>query len=571
MSYLKSDCDLPLVEATPGQLLDDSAAKWPDQEAYVFRHLGVRMKLAEVKQEADRLAAGLLSIGVRRGDVVAWVLTNRPEWVISFFAAAKIGAISLPIIGFYFLTFYKGMVGDILKKAKVKVLLIENSPTDEGLPETIPYLKEVFPDIVSATTAKSLRIEAVPSLTSIVVIGDKTSDNAFYNLGNIQSMGTHETARQRVQEAQSQTNCHDTIILLFTSGSTGAPKLVEQTTYAMVNTAEMVNRISGQDKRKVLLAPTDMTENLDSVLIPVLTGSQTVVFASANTWELADIISAILEERCEGTTFMYVKTLHDLVNDPTVKECDMSFLKDVQVGGNVISKTLQRQFAQVFPDADIINYYGTTEGWIVSMSRRSEMTKEQMERTVGRLMPHMETKVVNKAGQVVPLNQEGEIWVRGFSVFKGYRGDEEKTAKVKTHDGWHKTGDIGVLDEDGLLAITGRIKDMIIKNAENVHPACVEQVLLAHPKVQDVKVVGVPDPRYVEEICACIILKNGQMSDVEEMRKFSEENGLLADEINPGYFVFMDSFPKTSTGRKIDKRRIRAVAMERLGLKENTD
>ncbi|XP_066279737.1 medium-chain acyl-CoA ligase ACSF2, mitochondrial-like isoform X1 [Branchiostoma lanceolatum] len=539
MSYLKSDCDLPLVEATPGQLLDDSAAKWPDQEAYVFRHLGVRMKLAEVKQEADRLAAGLLSIGVRRGDVVAWVLTNRPEWIISFFAAAKIGAISLPIIGFYFLTFYKGMVVDILKKAKVKVLLIENSPTDEGLPETIPYLKEVFPDIMSATTAKSLRIEAVPSLTSIVVIGDKTSDNALYNHEDIQSMGTNETARQRVQEALSQTNCHDTIILLLTS--------------------------------KVLLAPTDMTENLDSVLIPVLTGSQTVVFASANTWELADIISAILEERCEGTTFMYVKTLHDLVNDPTVKECDMSFLKDVQVGGNVISKTLQRQFAQVFPDADIINYYGTTEGWIVSMSTRSEMTKEQMERTVGRLMPHLETKVVNKAGQVVPLNQEGEIWVRGFSVFKGYRGDEEKTAKVKTHDGWHKTGDIGVLDEDGMLAITGRITDMIIKNAENVHPACVEQVLLAHPKVQDVKVVGVPDPRYVEEICACIILKNGQMSDVEEMRKFSEENGLLADEINPGYFVFMDSFPKTSTGRKIDKRRIRAVAMERLGLKENTD
>ncbi|XP_066279738.1 medium-chain acyl-CoA ligase ACSF2, mitochondrial-like isoform X2 [Branchiostoma lanceolatum] len=514
MSYLKSDCDLPLVEATPGQLLDDSAAKWPDQEAYVFRHLGVRMKLAEVKQEADRLAAGLLSIGVRRGDVVAWVLTNRPEWIISFFAAAKIGAISLPIIGFYFLTFYKGMVVDILKKAKVKVLLIENSPTDEGLPETIPYLKEVFPDIMSATTAKSLRIEAVPSLTSIVVIGDKTSDNALYNHEDIQSMGTNETARQRVQEALSQTNCHDTIILLLTS--------------------------------KVLLAPTDMTENLDSVLIPVLTGSQTVVFASANTWELADIISAILEERCEGTTFMYVKTLHDLVNDPTVKECDMSFLKDVQVGGNVISKTLQRQFAQVFPDADIINYYGTTEGWIVSMSTRSEMTKEQMERTVGRLMPHLETKVVNKAGQVVPLNQEGEIWVRGFSVFKGYRGDEEKTAKVKTHDGWHKTGDIGVLDEDGMLAITGRITDMIIKNAENVHPACVEQVLLAHPKVQDVKVVGVPDPRYVEEICACIILKNGQMSDVEEMRKFSEENG-------------------------IDKRRIRAVAMERLGLKENTD
>ncbi|XP_035687377.1 medium-chain acyl-CoA ligase ACSF2, mitochondrial-like [Branchiostoma floridae] len=198
------------------------------------------------------------------------------------------------------------------------------------------------------------------------------------------------------------------------------------------------------------------------------------------------------------------------------------------------------------------------------------MTKEQIERTEGPLLPHMEMTLVDKAGQVVPLNHKGEVWVRGYSVFTQYRGDKEKTAEVKTPDGWYKTGDIGVLDENGLLTITGRIKDMIIKDAENVHPALVEEVLLAHRKVLDVKVFGVPDPGSVEEICACIILKNGQTSDVKEMREYSKKNGLVA-ELCPGYFVFMDSFPKTSTGRKIDKKRTRALAMESLGLKDNME
>ncbi|XP_035685600.1 medium-chain acyl-CoA ligase ACSF2, mitochondrial-like [Branchiostoma floridae] len=324
MSYLKSRSDVPLVAATLGELLDDSAAKCPDHEAYVFRHLGVGMKLAEVKEEADRLAAGLLSIGVRRGDVVAWVISTRPEWVISCFAAAKIGAIALPIIPIYFWRSYKGMIADMLKKVKVKLLLIEKRSASEGYPESIPSLKKLFPELMLATT-KALTIESVPSLTSIVIIGDKTSDNAFYNWEELQNMGTDENAKQRVQDAQRQTNCYDTFWLIFTSGSTGLPKCVEHSTYAVVNNVAITNKMTEQDKRKVLVTPTDLTEDSTSVIIPVLTGSQTVVFAIS--W-LDEIVPALLEERYESIYFTYVKTLHDLVNDSSVQECDMRFLKD---------------------------------------------------------------------------------------------------------------------------------------------------------------------------------------------------------------------------------------------------
>ncbi|XP_078579843.1 medium-chain acyl-CoA ligase ACSF2, mitochondrial-like [Branchiostoma floridae x Branchiostoma japonicum] len=563
MSYLKSRSDLPLVEATLGQLLDDSAAKWPDHEAYVFRHLGVRMKLAEVKQEADRVAAGLLSIGVRRGDVVACSMGTRPEWIVSFFAAAKIGAIVLPRYSSSYGLVLKDMFAETMKKVKVKVLMMENRPASEDFPGTIPFLQVVFPEIMSATT-KELTIKAVPSFTSIVIIGDKTSDNAFYNWEELQSIGVDETARGRVQDAQRQTNCHDSFLLISTSGSTGLPKIVEHSTYSFVNNNGLINKIAEEKKWKVMVAPAD------EIITPVLTGSQTIGFTSNDTPTLVEIATAVLEERSEVSTYISVKILHDLVNDPTVQECDMSFLTDVMVGGNTVFPTLLKQGARAFPRANITKRYGTTETRGLTLTRQGEMSKEQIERTVGRLLPHMEMKIVDKAGQVVPLNQKGEVWVRGYSVFKRYRGDEEKTAEVKTPDGWYKTGDIGVLDDDGLLAITGRIKDIIIKGDENVYPAFIEKVLLQYPKVLDVKVVSVPDPGFVEEICACIILKSGQTSDAEELKTFSEKNELV-EEFTPGYFVFMESFPVTSTGRKIDKKKIRALAMERLGLKENAE
>ncbi|KAI8522199.1 hypothetical protein Bbelb_019530 [Branchiostoma belcheri] len=210
--------------------------------------------------------------------------------------------------------------------------------------------------------------------------------------------------------------------------------------------------------------------------------------------------------------------------------------------------------------------YGGTE-FVFLTSTAAEMVAEGKGTTVGKLLQHAEIKIVGKDGQVVPLGQEGEVLVRAYSLFNCYRADKEKTAKALTGDGWYKTGDVGALDEKGVLKLLGRVSDMIIRDSYNVHPTVIESSLSKHPKVQDVRVVGVPDPASVEEICACIILNEGQIADSQEMTSFCAEIGLVPIE-TPGYFLFMDAFPMTSTQRKVDRKKLRLVAMERLGLKE---
>ncbi|XP_035673477.1 medium-chain acyl-CoA ligase ACSF2, mitochondrial-like isoform X1 [Branchiostoma floridae] len=567
MSYLKSRCDQPLVDVTLGQLLDDTAAKWPEREAYVFRKQGLRITFPELKEQANQLAAGLMSIGVGRGDVVGWVMSTRPEWIALCFAVSKIGAIAMPLSPEYFLwtSNNKEITEHALQKAKLKVLVMENHPASEHFEGTVPFLFKMFPETMSSNS-RDLAIEKVPSLSSIVIIGDRTHENVFYHLEDMKTAVLDDTAGKRLQLAQRQTDCHDTVFLTFTSGSTGVPKCVEHSSHTLINNSGLHAKTIGMNNKNMVLHSIDLTEFPWAFLFSLTEGC-TLVLPSDTPPTASEVLSALLEERCEATSFMYVKTLHDLVNDPELKTFDLTFLEQVTVGGNVVSKRLQQDAATVFPNADILTLYGTTETLHLATTI-ADMTDVQRQSTVGHLLPHLEMKLVDRHGQIVPLQHEGEVWVRGYSVFKCYRGDEEKTAEAKTAEGWYKTGDIGILDENGLLKIVGRIKDVILKNAEIVYPAMVERVLQTHPKVLDVKVVGVPDPANVEEICACIILKNGHTLQSQEMREHSEANGLL-EEFTPGYFVFMKSFPKTSTGRKVDRKRIRALAMQMLALQED--
>eukprot|EP00058_Branchiostoma_floridae_P023025 XP_002608515.1 hypothetical protein BRAFLDRAFT_126628 [Branchiostoma floridae] len=489
MSYLKSRCDQPLVDMTLGQLLDDTAARWPQKEAYVFRKQGLRITFPELKEQANQLAAGLMSIGVGRGDVVGWVMSTRPEWIALCFAVSKIGAIA----------------------AKLKVLVMENHPASEHFEGTVPFLFKMFPETMSSNS-RDLAIEK----------------NVFYNLEDMKTAVLDDTARRRIQLAQRQTDCHDTVFLTFTSGSTGVPKCVEHSSHTLINNSGLHAKTIGMNNKNMVLHSIDLTEFPWAFLFSLTEGC-TLVLPSDTPPTASEVLSALLEERCEATSFMYVKTLHDLVNDPELKTFDLTFLEQVTVGGNVVSKRLQQDAATVFPNADILTLYGTTETLHLATTI-ADMTDVQRQSTVGHLLPHLEMKLVDRHGQIVPLQHEGEVWVRGYSVFKCYRGDEEKTAEAKTAEGWYKTGDIGILDENGLLKIVGRIKDVILKNAEIVYPAMVERVLQTHPKVLDVK---------------------------------------LLEEFTPGYFVFMKSFPKTSTGRKVDRKRIRALALEMLALQED--
>ncbi|XP_078586727.1 medium-chain acyl-CoA ligase ACSF2, mitochondrial-like [Branchiostoma floridae x Branchiostoma japonicum] len=560
MSYLRGATDDLLLDVTFGQLLDDTAARWPDREAYVFKKTGSRVTFADIQEHTTRLAAGLKAIGTARGDVVAWLFGHRPEWIYLYFAVAKLGAIALPL--------QENRIGRnveamnyFLNKTGVKVLVMGDSGT-ESTEGTTSFLSTLFPEINTANPGM-LKIERIPTLTSIVVLEDRATGTGVCTMEEVQRLGNDESLLAEVRTLQDQLSCHDTFFLRFTSGSTGQPKCVEISTYAVHNNARFINKAIGMPNEGTALYPYLAFQY--SVLCPFTAGC-TVVVPATSSPSSVEMLEIIQEERCKAIGVLYMKDCHGLLHDPHYGDYDLSSLDRVLVTGNVTPKSLVDHAAKVLPNAKMFVGYGGTE-FLFLTAAAAEMAVEGKGSTVGKLLQHAEMKLVDKDGQVVPLGHEGEVYVRAYSLFSRYRGDEEKTAKAMTADGWYKTGDVGVLHEEGVLTLFGRVSDMIIRNASNVHPISIESPLSKHPKVQDVRVVGVPDPVSVEEVCACVIMKEGQTADSQEMRKSCVEIGIVPEEM-PGYFLFMDEFPMTSTRHKVDRKKLRLIAMEKLGLKE---
>ncbi|XP_078615783.1 medium-chain acyl-CoA ligase ACSF2, mitochondrial-like [Branchiostoma floridae x Branchiostoma japonicum] len=562
MSYSQGPTDIPLVEQTFGQLLDDTAARWPDTEAYVFKKTGSRVTFKDIQDKASRLAAGLKAIGTERGDVVAWLVGHRPEWIYLYFAVAKLGAIALPLLAPRVGRSEETMTY-CLRKAGVKVLIMGDVTGVDATDDTVPFLCSLFPEVKTAEPGK-LQIERLPKLTSIIVLGDIETGIGAYTMDEVQTMGSDEKIIAEVTALQDQLSCHDTFWLRFTSGSTGEPKCVEHSTYSFYNYLRLATKRFRMAAQGTALCPYLTSPYI--VILPMLVPGHAVVFPASTVPSPVEIMETIQEERCLSISMLYVKDFHDMLHDPRLAEYDLSSVRGVTIGGNVTSKSLIDRAADVLPNVRVVVGYGMTETLGVA-GIPADMTGEGKGATVGKLSPHVEVQLVDKDGRVVPLCQDGEIWVRGYSLFKRYRGDEEKTSKAMTADGWFKTGDVGTLDEDGVLRLYGRVSDMIIRNNYNVYPAAIESPLSKHPKVQDVRVVSVPDPASVEEICACIILKEGQTADAEEMKKFCVEIRMVPIEL-PGYFIFMDEFPVTTTLQKVDRKKLRLIAMEKLALQE---
>ncbi|XP_035697811.1 medium-chain acyl-CoA ligase ACSF2, mitochondrial-like [Branchiostoma floridae] len=448
-----------------------------------------------------------------------------------------------------------------LKKAGAEVLIMGDVTGVDETDVTVPYLCSLFPEVKAAKPGK-LQIERLPRLTSIVVLGDIETGISAYSLDEVQTMGSDEKLIAEVRALQDQLSCHDTFLLVFTSGSTGQPKCAEHSIYSVYNST----RFHAKPTEGPTTALYPYLSFPTRVPLPMFTPGFAFVFPASTAPSSVEIMETIQEERCHSIALMYRKDFHDLLYDQRLGEYDLSSVRAVGVGGNVVRKSLIDRAADVLPNARVTVAYGTTELHDVTKIP-ADMIGDGTGATVGKVNPHVEIQLVDKDGRVVPLCQEGEIWVRGYTLFKRYRGDEEKTSKAITPDGWYKTGDVGALDEHGVLKLYGRVSDKIIRNAYNVHPAVVEAPLSKHPKVQDVRVVSVPDPASVEEICACIILKEGQSADSEEMKKFCVEIGMVPIEL-PGYFIFLDEFPVTTTLQKVDRKKLRLIAMEKLGLQE---
>ncbi|XP_078619535.1 medium-chain acyl-CoA ligase ACSF2, mitochondrial-like [Branchiostoma floridae x Branchiostoma japonicum] len=302
-----------------------------------------------------------------------------------------------------------------------------------------------------------------------------------------------------------------------------------------------------------------------NVCHPIITGC-TFVVPTTDAPDAQAILSVVQDERCHILYSLYVKNFYTILHHPHLQDFDLSTLKLVMTGGNMVSKALVTTSSRVLPHVTVANVFGSTETCFVTTTV-PEMTSEAKNSTVGVVLPHVQLRIADDDGNSVPTNTVGEVVVRGYSVFQQYYGDTAKTAAAKSSDGWYRMGDMGFIGDDGLLRITGRKTELIIKDSENIYPGMIELPLQEHPAVKDVKVVGVPDVVYGEELCACIILKSQEGVEEEEIKQFANDRGLI-EEYTAGYILFVDSFPKTTNGRKVDRKKLRSAAMEQLGLKE---
>uniref|UniRef100_A0A3P8VJ00 Medium-chain acyl-CoA ligase ACSF2, mitochondrial n=1 Tax=Cynoglossus semilaevis TaxID=244447 RepID=A0A3P8VJ00_CYNSE len=554
-SYVHGTSSVPLLPLTVGQSLDRTVERWPDREAVVFPQDGTRKTFAQFQQDVDQAAAGLLALGLKRGDRLGLWGPNNYEWILFQFAMAKAGIVMVSLNPAYQVK----EVEFTLKKVQCKAVLC---PTHFKSQKFCEMLKEICPEIESSTGGV-IQSSRLPDLHMVIVMDSRQS--GMLHVDDVMQAAESRHHRE-LMDLQSRLSCDDPINIQFTSGTTGNPKGAVLSHHNIVNNVYfMGQRVGYTSKPNVrVCTPVPMFHCFGSVLggVSMAVNGITLVFPGS-AYNPKAILQSIGSEKCNflyGTPTMYI----DLLSQPDLHKYDLSSLESGIMGGASCPADVVKKLRTDMNMTEIILAYGSTENSPVVFLGFPEDNDELKINTAGCVMAHTEAKVVDpNNGMTVPLGEPGELMIRGACVMLGYWDDPEKTREAITESRWYKTGDTATLNSLGYCQIVGRIKDMIIRGGENIYPAEIEQFLYTHPKVQEVQVVGVKDERLGEQVCACIRLKEGQSCSTEEIRDFCK--GQMSHFKIPKYVVFIDSFPMTVSG-KIKKNILRQDMEKKLGL-----
>jgi fatty-acyl-CoA synthase len=540
-----------LLYETIGEVFDRVVDKHPDNIALIVRHQGVRWTYRKFRHEVERLATGLIALGVQPGDRVGVWGPNSYEWVLSQFATAKIGAILVninPAYRLYELDF-------ALNKVECKVVIAAEKFKSS---EYLHMLGTLAPEIASCEPGY-LRSDKLPHLTTIIRMGDERSPGMF-NFEEICTLGG-EDEYQRLAELRDTLGPDDPINIQFTSGTTGAPKGATLTHCNILNNGYEAGkgmRLTPEDR---LCIPVPLYHCFGMVLgvLAAVTHGATMVFPSP-VYEPLSTLQAVQDEQCtalHGVPTMFVTEL----DHPEFASFDLSALRTGIIAGAPCPEKLMHQIIDDMHMENVLIAYGQTEVSPINHMTLPEDSFDNRTQTVGRPIPHIEIKIVDADNRVLPIGAQGEICTRGYSVMKGYWNDDDKTAETII-DGWLHSGDLGTMNEHGYVRITGRIKDMIIRGGENIYPREIEEFLYTHPKVAEVQVFGVPDMKMGEEVCAWIQLMDGETATEEEIRDFCR--GQITHFKIPRHVRFVDEFPMTVTGkiRKIDMSAMMAEELQ---------
>ena len=554
-SYVSGTSDVPLLGDTIGVFFDRAAERYANREAVIVRHQGVRWTFREFKERVDALAVGLLALGFVPGDRIGIWSPNNAQWVLLQYATAKAGLILVCINPAY----RTAELEHALKLSGCRGVVIASRFKSS---DYLSMLRSLAPEL-DVCAPGALQAARLPALEVVIHLDDE-AQAGMIAFDEVMALGTAE--HFAVLEAlQDVLQFDDPINIQFTSGTTGLPKGATLSHHNILNNGYFCGRATGLREGDRLCIPVPLYHCFGMVMssLACVTHGATMVFPGEG-FDALSVLEAVHEERCtalHGVPTMFIA----VIEHPEFKRFDVSSLRAGIMAGSPCPVELMKRVLAELNMSEVTIAFGMTETSPVSFQSAIDESVERRVSTVGRIMPHLEAKVVDAEGRIVPRGMSGEILVRGYSVMCGYWDDPERTAQAIDAAGWMHTGDTATIDDAGYCNIVGRIKDMVIRGGENIYPREIEEYLFRHPHVEAAQVFGVPDAKFGEELCAWIKPRAGHALHEDDIRDFCR--GQIAHYKVPRYIFLVEAFPMTVTG-KVQKFVMREQVIAELGLNE---
>lgn len=544
---------MELIDKTIGQLLKDVANELPNNIGLEYNTREYSLTWKELDELTDKIAKGFMSLGVQKGDKVAIWATNIPEWFLTLYSTAKIGAVLVTVN-----TNYKIFELEyLLSQSDTKVLVCMQGFKDSNY---IEIIKELVPEINSGNEV--IESEKLPFLKQVIFAGNSEIPQGMISFDSLVELGKKVSDKEYLARFNS-IDCNEVVNMQYTSGTTGFPKGVMLSHRNIVNNGKTIGEgmaLTSKD-RLCICVPMFHCFGLVLAFLACLTNKASMV--AVESYNPVVVMETLSKKQCTAVHGVPTMFIH-MLEHPTFDQFDFSHLRTGIMAGSPCPIEIMKQVVDKMNMKDIVIVFGQTEASPGCTMTTTHDTIENRVTTVGRAFPHVECKIINpETNEEMPCGEPGEFVARGYNIMQGYYKMPEATKNVIDKDGWLHTGDLCTKNKDGYYKVVGRIKDMIIRGGENIYPKEIEEYLYTVDGISDVQVVGVPSEKYGEEVMAFIILKKNSNLTEDDIKKLVKKN--MARHKVPSYVKFLDKFPTTASG-KIQKYKLREMGIKLLSL-----